>query len=236
MQNRHQPHQRPAHINKGLHHIRPDHRRQSALKRIDQSQQRDDRNRSDLARAQRNRDHNRHGIHAHSLRRRPRQQKQARRHRAQLRTKPPLNQLISRIQLAAKILRQQHKTNNDAPDHVSHHQLQKSKIRIVGQAGNTNDGQRAGLRGHNRQRNCPPRNVAVGEKVVSHRPLPLAKPQPEQRDPRQVSRNNQQVDPIQSQAIPSSRDAACRLSATRHQFAALYKHVPGPNPPENELR
>ena len=53
------------------------------------------------------------------------------------------------------------------------------------------------------KRNCPPGNVAVGEKVVPHRPLPFAKAQAEQRDPRQVRRDNQQVDPIQSQVIPS---------------------------------
>src|ERR1035437_4792167 len=121
--------------------------------------------------------------------------------RTQLRTKPPLHQLISRKQLAAKILRQQDKTDNDTPQHISHHQLQKSEIRIVGEAGNTDNGQRAGFRRHNRQRDCPPRNVAVGKKIVAHRPLPFAKPQPEQRDARQVQPNNQQIDSIQSQAI-----------------------------------
>jgi len=104
--------------------------------------------------------------------------------------------LISRIQLAAKILRQQHETNNDTPDHIAHHHLQKSKIRIVGESGNTDDGQRARFRGHNRERNRPPGNLAVGEKIIPHRPLPLAETQPKQRDASQVRRNNQQVDPI----------------------------------------
>src|SRR5260221_13089301 len=96
----------------------------------------------------------------------------------------------------------ENETNDDEADHGTQQKLQKSKIRIGGEAGNTDYGQRASLRRHNRQRNCPPRNIAVGEKVVSYRALPLAKPQPEQRDPRQVRRNNQQVDPIQSQAVP----------------------------------
>jgi len=49
---------------------------------------------------------------------------------------------------------------------------------------------------------CPPRNVAVGEKIIAHRSLPSAKTQPEQRNPRQVQGDNQEVYPIQSQIIP----------------------------------
>lgn len=131
-----------------------------------------------------------------TLRRGACQQKQRRCHRAQLRAEPSLNQLIGRIELAAKILRQEHKADDDATDYISHDHLQKSQIGIVGEAGNADDGQRARLRRDNRQGNCPPGNIAIGEEIVTHRPLAFAEAQAKQRYPGQVRGDNQQVNAI----------------------------------------
>src|ERR1035438_5119169 len=205
MQNRNQTDQRSSDINEGLHNVGPDYRRETSFKRVDQSQQGDDRDGGDLACAQCDRHDDRYGIYANALGGRARQQKQARRHRSQLGPEAPLDELICGIKLAAKILRQEYETNNDASDDVPHYHLQEREIRIVGEARNADDGQSAGLGGHDRQRNRPPRNIAIGEEVIPHRPLPLAKAQPEERDSCQVCRDNQQVDPIQSQVILEMR-------------------------------
>ena len=148
LQDRRQPNQRPTDIDPGLHHVSPDHSRQPTLKRIDQRQCRDDRNRRHLARPQRNRHHNRHRIHAHALRRRPCKQEQPRSQRPQPAPKPPLNQFISCIEIPTEVMRQQHKADHHPPDHISHHQLQESKVRIVGNPRHADDGQRAGLSRH----------------------------------------------------------------------------------------
>src|SRR5882757_2372011 len=126
--------------------------------------------------------------------------------------------MVSGIKVAAKILWQENKTNDDASDYVSHDHLQEGKVGIVGEARNADDGQRTGFCRDNRQCDCPPRNVAVGEKIVAHRPLPFAKAQPEQRDPRQIDGNNDEVDRTQSQTHPSVETRRPRL-----RLAALYR-------------
>ena len=174
MQNRHQPHQRSAHIDRGLHHVGPDHRRQAALKRIDDRQCSDDRNRRHLARPQRDRYHDRHRIHAHAFGRGPSQQKQSCSQRAQPSSEAPLNQFVRRVKIAAKVVRQQHEADDDAPHYVSHHDLKKREVRVVGEPGNADDGERAGLGRDDRERNRPPRNIASRQKIVAQRPLLLA--------------------------------------------------------------
>src|SRR5579872_4460233 len=162
VKDREQTHQRSAHVNESLHHIGPDHRRQTAFERIDQRQYSYDRNGRNLPGTQRNRDYNRHGIYTNAFRSASRQQKHARRQRSQPPAKPALNQRISGIQFPAKVSRQQNQTNDDAPDKISEYDLQKSQVGIVSKAGNADDRERAGLRGDNRKRDCPPGNVAIG--------------------------------------------------------------------------
>ena len=78
MQDRPQSHQRSADVDHGLHHVGPDHGCQAALERIDERQCSDDGNGGYLARAQRDGDHNRHGIDAHAFRGGSRQQEKSR--------------------------------------------------------------------------------------------------------------------------------------------------------------
>src|SRR3984957_13991095 len=203
VQNRKHPDERSDDINQGLDDVGPDHGCQPSLKRIDQGQQRDDCYRTNFSRTQSDRYNDRNGIYAHSLGCGAGQQKDSRSHRPQFWSEASLNQLVGRVQLAAKILRQQQTTDDNAPQQISHRPLKKSEIRIVGQAGNTDNGQCAGFCRNDREADCPPGNFAVGEEIIAHGPLPLSKSQPEQRDPRKISRDDQQVDPIQSQAGPS---------------------------------
>ncbi len=95
-------------------------------------------------------------------------------------------------------MRQQHKADDDAAHHVSHYDLEKGQIRVVGEAGNADDGQRAGLGCNNRQRDSPPRDTPPGEKIVPQGPLLLAEAEPEQRDSSQVQRDNREIKMVQT--------------------------------------
>ena len=69
----------------------------------------------------------------------------------------------------------------------------ETQVGVVGQAGNADDGERAGFSRDDGKRNRPPGNIAIGEKIIAQRTLRLAKAQTEQRDPRQVQRDNGEI-------------------------------------------
>ena len=95
----------------------------------------------------------------------------------------------------------EHEADNYAANNVSEHNLQEGEIALIRQPGNADDGQRAGLGRNNRERNRPPGNVAVGQKVVTQRALPLAKAQPEQSDPRQIDCDDRKIKTVQAHLI-----------------------------------
>ena len=198
MQNREQAHQRSADINDGLHHVGPDHRRQSAFKGIDQRQSGDDCDGRDLSRPQRDRNHDGNGINSHAFSCGAGHQEEAGSQRPQLLAKAPFDQFVRGIQIAAKIVRQQNKTDDHASHDVSHHHLQKRQIGVVSQTWNADDGERAGFRRDDGKRNRPPGNIPVGEKIIAQRALLLAKAQSEQSDPRQVQRDDGEIKLVQS--------------------------------------
>src|SRR5512147_2537198 len=104
-------------------------------------------------------------------------------------------------------MRDQQKADDHPPHDVAHHQLQERHVAAVGEAGNADDSQRAGFGGHDGERDRPPRHVAVGEEVVAQRALPLAEADAKGGDPRQVHRDDNQVQPIQSHGcdgVPST--------------------------------
>jgi hypothetical protein len=91
-------------------------------------------------------------------------------------------------------MRQQNETDDDAPDEISEDNLQKCQIRVVGEAGNADDGERAGFGGDNRKGNRPPGNVAVSQEVIAQCALTLAETQAEQSDPHEIERNNREIE------------------------------------------
>ncbi len=95
-------------------------------------------------------------------------------------------------------MRQQDKTDDEPPHHVSQHHLKKCQIGVVRQAGNTDDGESAGFSRNNRKRDRPPGNIPVGQKIIAQGALLLAKAQPKQRDPRQVERDNAKIKLVQN--------------------------------------
>ena len=198
VQNGPQADQRAADVNRSLHHVSPDHGRQPAFKCIDERQYSNNGDRGYFARSQSDRHHNRHGIDAHSLGRRPRQQKQTGGQRAQAAPKAPFNQFIGSVKIAAKVMRKQNKADYDAPHHVSHYYLQEGKVGVVGKARNADDGKCAGLGGNDGERNGPPGNITSSQKIIAQRALPLAEAQSEQSDSHQVKRDDREIKPVKS--------------------------------------
>src|SRR3954451_15661695 len=115
-----------------------------------------------------------------------------------MRTETFLDPFVGGEQLSAEVMRQQYKTDEETSNHVSHDNLQESKIGVISQAGDADDGQRAGLCGNDRERNCPPGDVASGKKVVAQCALALAKAHAEQRDADQVNSNEREIDGVQA--------------------------------------
>ena len=169
-----QSHQSSADIDHGLDNVRPDHRRQAALKGVNQSECGDDCDRSDLPSAQGDGHHNGDCVHAHALRGGARKQEESRGQGTQAASKTPLNQLIGGVEVAAKIMWQQQEADDHATQYVAHHDLHEAQVSVIGKAGNADDSQRAGFGSHDGERNRPPRNVAVSQEIVAQRALPLA--------------------------------------------------------------
>src|SRR5271154_4591074 len=85
-------------------------------------------------------------------------------------TEALIDQLIRRQHPALKIFRQKDQSHHHSPQHVSNHDLQKSKVSRKRNSRNADDRQRARLSRDDRERDRPPRNRLVGEKVSSQRP------------------------------------------------------------------
>ena len=198
VQNREQTHQRSADVNRGLHHIRPDHRRQPAFESVDQRKRRDDCDGGDLARPQCDSYNDRNRVNSHSLSRSPGHQKKAGRQRTQPLAEATFNQLVCGVQVATEIMGQKNKADHYTAHNVAHYHLQKREIGIVSQTRNADDRQGAGFRRDDRKRNRPPGNVPVRQKVVTQSALFFAEAQSEQSDPNQVERDDGEIKLVQN--------------------------------------
>src|SRR5262249_48618238 len=107
-------------------------------------------------------------------------------------------QLICGVEIAAEIVRQQHEADDHAPDYVAENHLQECEIGVVGEAWDADDGERAGFGGNDRERNRPPGNVAIGQKVIAQRTLLLAEAQSEQSDAYQVKGDDSEVEAVEA--------------------------------------
>jgi len=75
--------------------------------------------------------------------------------------------------------------------------LQEAQIGVKGKPGNADDGQGAGFGGDDGEGDRPPGNVAVRQEVVAKAALRFAEAQSEDRDRRQIERDDRQVDRVQ---------------------------------------
>jgi hypothetical protein len=71
--------------------------------------------------------------------------------------------------------------------------LQEGQVGVESQPGDADDGQGAGFGGDDGEGDRPPGNVAVGQEVVAQAALRFAEAQSEDRDRRQIQRDDGQV-------------------------------------------
>jgi len=81
---------------------------------------------------------------------------------------------------------------------ISEDHLQEGEVSAISDAGNADDGERAGFRRHDREHDGPPRHVAVGEEVVLQRALLLSELQTERGDAREIEGNDEKVEPVKT--------------------------------------
>ena len=118
--------------------------------------------------------------------------------------------------------------------------MQECKICVEGEAGDADDGQGAGFGGDDGERDRPPGYVAVGQEVVAQAALRFAEAQSEDRDRRQIERNDRQVERVEpvdanlrfesASRVDESCEGAC-LQACRKgplKTPALAVEAPGP--------
>ena len=120
----------------------------------------------------------------------------------QARSEAALNQFIRGEEIPLKIMWQQYEADDNASDDVAENELQKGEVGGERQARDADDGECAGFGGNDGERNRPPGNIAVGEKVIAQGALPLAESQAEQSDPCEINNNDQQVERIQAHRSP----------------------------------
>jgi hypothetical protein len=75
--------------------------------------------------------------------------------------------------------------------------LQEGQVGVEGESGDADDGQGAGLGGDDGESDRPPGNIAVRQEIVTQAALRFAEAQSEDRDRRQIQRNDRQVKRIE---------------------------------------
>src|SRR5581483_5808512 len=91
-------------------------------------------------------------------------------------------------------------------DEIPEDDLQKGEVGVVSEAGDADDRQGAGLGSDDGESDRPPRDVAIGEKVVFQGFLAFAKAQPEQGDTRQINSDDREIDMVETHArLPGRR-------------------------------
>src|SRR6478672_8253260 len=113
-------------------------------------------------------------------------------------------------------MRQKQKADDDASDHIAHHDLEEREVCVIGKTGNADNGESASLGGNDREGDRPPRYVAPGEKVVAEGALLLAKAQAEEGDACQVKSDDGEIEFVEAHvsALHKSLSRACSISAS----------------------
>src|SRR5580692_4698555 len=167
--------QRASQVDGELNHIGPDDGGHAALECVDQGEDGYDADGGDVASeiahsgkegAERDPDNDGDGKDPNAFSCGARDQEQGGRERPQTVAEPALDQLIRGDQVAAKIMRNEQNSNDNAANDVADHELEESEVAFISEPRHADDGERTGFRSDDGQRNCPPRNLLVGEEVT----------------------------------------------------------------------
>ena len=176
MQQRDKANDRAANVDGELDHVRPDDGCHPAFKCINKSQGHYNGDGSNTACPERDADHDGNGPNAHAFSCCSGDEKNSGGDTVQLLSKTAINELIGGEHLTAKILRNKNQADDDAAKQVAEDKLKKAEVAAISNTGRADDGERTGFSANNGESNGPPGNVAVGQKIITQRPLRFAKP------------------------------------------------------------
>ncbi len=228
---------RSADVDGHLHHVGPDDGGHSALEGVEQGERGDERDGEHVSGADGDADHDGDGKDAHTLGRGAGEQEEPCRHLVQGVAEAAVDQLIGGQHLPLKVFGQEERGHHDATEHIADDDLQEAEVAGECQPRCADDGERRCLCRHNRQRNRPPRDCLVGQKVATQRAVErhlacgraagramAAEAQPEERDCHQVQPNHAEIDNMQANrhclsiAARRIRKGITPISTDRHRL------------------
>ena len=163
-----------------LHYVGPNYRRHASLERVDQRQQRNNCDGNNIPNFRRDpemgkdtaecdADNDRNCPDADAFRRCARRQEESGSKAMQASSKTRVDELISSVELSPKVLGYEDNANHHPRDKIAEHNLQEAKVAVVCQARNADHSQRTGFSRNYRQRDRPPGDIAVRQKVAFER-------------------------------------------------------------------
>ena len=101
--------------------------------------------------------------------------------------------LVGGQQVSAKVAWQEENAYDDAPEKIANNNLQKPPVAGIGETWHADDGKSAGFCRHNRERDGPPGNPLVREKIGSQRAVAIPEAEAKDRYRPKVQGDEQQI-------------------------------------------
>ena len=154
------------HVQKHLHNVSPNDSCHAAFKCVEKCKADNNKNRDNFAGTQHDRDYKRNGENSDPFRESAQNQEGSGRESANTMAEPALHQLVSRIHLAAKVLRQKQGRDDHTGKQIAEDHLQEAEISAKGESWRTDDGKRARFSRYNGKGNRPPRRISAAQEIV----------------------------------------------------------------------
>src|SRR5579862_1060681 len=187
-------HERAREVECKLDYVRPDHSAHAAFEGIKQGEQRDNRDRDSLACSESDADNLADGRYSNAFRERPRKQENYCGCRTHSAPKSLFEKLVSRVEFALEILRDQYNTQNHARDKIAQHNLQEFEVSAVSDAGSADNCERRGFGGDNRTCDRPPGRCPTAKKIISKAVLTATEIRAEKRDAHKIENEDSEID------------------------------------------
>jgi len=149
-----------------LHHVGPDDGGHSPLEGVDQGQNHDDGDGKHIVSADRDADDDRNGEHADAFGSRAEKQEKKGCELVQPGTEALTDDLVGGEKFSAEIAWEKDDAHYNSSQKIAEDDLEKSPVSCIGQSGHADDGQGAGFRSHDGERDGPPGNLAIGQEVA----------------------------------------------------------------------
>src|ERR1035438_9478208 len=183
-------------IERHLHDVGPDDRGHAAFEGIEEGENHDHHNRSDLAGAEHDGDDDGDGEDADAFGESAGDQENGGGELADAFAEAAAHELVGSEHFAAEILGKEQDGDHDAGQQVAEDHLEEAEVAVEGEGGGADDGQGAGFGGDYGKADGPPRGGAPAQEIVAEALLAGAKTGAEPGDGGQVGENDGQVETV----------------------------------------